>query len=100
VMDRATGSQKRARGSSPKQRELVFAEDRHHEFEYEAKGDWFKYDNDTAAILVKAYEDYCRGGQSVVVFKIKKIEYDADFMFFKQGNENTGHERRIRLIVS
>jgi hypothetical protein len=94
------GSEKRKRGRSPLQKDLVCGEDRLREFEYEAKGAWSKFDKDTIAILLSAYENYQNTWQSVVVIKLKEILYNIDFQYFKQQNMKTGHVRRIRLIVS
>ena len=96
----AAGSQKRKRGSSPLQKDLICGEDRLHEFEYEAKGAWSKFDKYRMAMLLSAYENFKNTGQSFVVIKINEIEYNIDPQYFKQQIIKTGHVRRIRLIVS
>ena len=97
VMSRASDSGNRSR--SPPQRLNVFLESRHRDFEYEAKGKWSKFDEDTMTILNNFHKEYERTWQPVFTVTINETDYQIDFQFFKQTNVSTGHERRIRLIL-
>jgi hypothetical protein len=97
--------QKRRR--SPNQREVAQQGDKRHlEFQYEKKGVWTKYDDMFQGILGETYEEgmRCLFDPNTCVpsvnLTIHTVTYVVDFQLFKQINLATGHERRIRLIVS
>jgi hypothetical protein len=105
--ERDVTSKKRKRASSPTQQAVqAQGEQRTRAFDYEKHGVWTPYDDVTQGVLVIAYEDgaWCKFDpntwDSTIAITINQIAYAVDFARFVQINLRSGHERRIRLIVS